>query len=81
LIEFIVKYWLEVLFGLLCAGISFAVKHHYKLITQQRKDKEKSLLEKIDDKFDKQTENMKTQMASCYATLSDRIEERDAKLL
>jgi len=31
MIDFIVKYWLEVLFTLICAGLAFLAKHYYSL--------------------------------------------------
>ena len=51
LIDFIVKYWVEVLFGLICGGIAFTVRHHIKLIIEEKKRQNENLLNKIDDKF------------------------------
>jgi len=31
MIEFITKYWLEVIFGIIVSILSFAVKHYYGL--------------------------------------------------
>ncbi len=58
LIDFIVKYWVEVLFGLICGGVAFVVRHHVKLIIADRKRHETDLLTSIDKKFDKQNEHM-----------------------
>jgi hypothetical protein len=31
MIDFIAKYWLEVIFSLIIAGVSFLAKHYYSL--------------------------------------------------
>jgi len=52
LIEFITKYWLEVLFSLICGGAAFIIKHHIKLIIADRKRHEKDLMDAMMNKLD-----------------------------
>ena len=52
LIEFITKYWLEVLFSLICGGAAFIIKHHIKLIIEDRKRHEADLIKAMTDKLD-----------------------------
>jgi len=52
LIEWIAKYWLEVLFGLVCAGVGWTVRHHIKLLLKDKQRHEDDMLGAIDKKFD-----------------------------
>ena len=81
LIEFLVKYWLEVVFGLVCAGVSFVARHYYKLVKDKKKTEQQKVLDSIDKKFEKQTEAMASQMGSCYANMNQLLAQRDEKLL
>ena len=79
LIDFIVKYWVEVLFGLICGGIAFTVRHHVKLIIADKKRHEDDMLKAIDVKFDEQREGMKQQMSECYANLIQVVQESEER--
>ena len=52
LFEWFTKYWLEVLFGLICSGIALSVRHHIKLYIEEKRHREQDMLNKIDNKFD-----------------------------
>lgn len=62
MLEWIAKYWLEVLFGLIVAGMGVALKEiwkMYKTVQGQEHDKEKKeILEIVDEKIDAQNEKM-----------------------
>lgn len=84
--EFILKYWVEVLFGIVVTGGGFLLKHHFKLFkenldhkTEERDDK---LLEKmtkvltasnktIQDSIDKLRSDTKDDIDGVYAELVD----------
>jgi len=53
------KYWLEVLFTLICTGAAFVVRHHVGLIKKDKENHEKKIFETIDHKFDEQHNGMK----------------------
>ena len=73
LIDFIVKYWVEVLFGLISGVIAFIVRHHFKLIVKDRKRHETDLLDSIDKKFEKQNDYMTNQIKECYSNLTNVV--------
>lgn len=79
--EWILKYWLEALFGVLCAGISVFFKHYYKKIADRRKFKQDQLNKSLDEKFENQQKDLQKQMKACYTELSASIQERDERLL
>lgn len=62
--DFILKYWVEVVFGLIVSGLSFACRRYWKLWRaeqQHQKTEEQEtfyngILEKIDERFEKMDE-------------------------
>lgn len=58
--EFILKYWVEVVFGLIVSGLSFACRRYWKLWraeqqyqkTEEQKAFYNGILEKIDERFE-----------------------------
>jgi hypothetical protein len=52
LFEWIARYWLEVLFTLICSGAAFLIRHHIKLMIDDRKRRQDEMLKAIDNKFD-----------------------------
>lgn len=79
LIEFITKYWLEVVFSLICGGAAFVIKHHIKLIIEDRKRHEKDLIDAMTNKLDEQKVNMEKQITACHGKLLDTIQTYDEK--
>lgn len=49
--EFILKYWVEVLFGIVVTGGGFLLKHHFKLFKEsldnKMEDRDDKLLDKV----------------------------------
>ena len=79
LIDFIVKYWVEVVFSLICGAVAFVVRHHVKLIIADKKRHEEDVLKAIDTKFDEQKTDMKEQMSECYANLISVVKESEER--
>lgn len=47
LVEWIARYWLEVLFGLICAGFGLFFKNYIKLLKKQREDDKKAMQDEL----------------------------------
>ena len=77
--EFIAKYWLEVLFGLICSGVAFSVKHHLKLAKTDKERHEQDIIHAIEAKMDAQKTEMKEQMENCHNNLVEVVKEYDEK--
>lgn len=84
--EFILKYWVEVLFGIVVTGGGFLLKHHFKLFKEsldhKMKERDDKLLEKmtkvltasnktIQDSIDKLRSDTKDDIDGVYAELVD----------
>jgi len=41
---FIAKYWIEVLFGLVCAAVAWVARHYVQLIKKERKNHENEII-------------------------------------
>lgn len=52
------KYWLEVLFGFIVAGIGVFFKYFWKLVKQDREQHDRNLVEQIGKKMDDQHQNI-----------------------
>ena len=79
MLEWIAKYWLEVVFTLICSGAAFVIRHHVKLIVNDKKRRQDDLLESIDKKFDDHKNDMKEQMSECYSNLISVVNESNEK--
>lgn len=74
--EFILKYWVEVMFGLIVSGLSFACRRYWKLWRaeqQHQKTEEQEafyngILEKIDERFEKMNER--------FEALDNKVEQK-----
>lgn len=74
--EFILKYWVEVMFGLIVSGLSFACRRYWKLWRaeqQHQKTEEQEafyngILEKIDERFEKMDER--------FEALDNKVEQK-----
>ena len=64
MLEWIAKYWLEVLFGGILSGLTFVIRHHLKLIRDTREQHNKDLMDKIDDRFTEQKNEIKAELNS-----------------
>ena len=63
MLEWLAKYWLEVLFGGVLSIGAFMFKHHLKLIRDAREQHDKDLITTIDKKLDKQKDEVQEQLA------------------
>lgn len=66
--EFILKYWVEVLFGIVVTGGGFLLKHHFKLFKE-------SLDHKMEERDDKLLEKMTKMLTACNKTIQDSIDK------
>lgn len=65
--EFILKYWVEVLFGIVVTGGGFLLKHHFKLFKE-------SLDHKMEERDDKLLEKMTKVLTASNQTIQDSID-------
>ena len=80
--EFILKYWVEVIFGLIVSGLSFACRRYWKLWrTEQQHQKTEEqeafydgILEKIDERFEKIDERFE-EMNNRITALDNKVEK------
>ena len=75
MLDFIVKYWLEVAFGLVCATVAWFARHYIKLLEEKKKDHEDEIVQAIEDKMDKQYDKTQEQMDACYKRLEGKIND------
>lgn len=81
--EFILKYWVEVVFGLIVSGLSFACRRYWKLWRaeqQYQKTKEQEafydgILEKIDERFEKMNERFE-ETNNRITALDNKVEKK-----
>ena len=80
--EFILKYWVEVVFGLIVSGLSFACRRYWKLWrteqqyqkTEEQKAFYDGILEKIDERFEKMNERFE-EMNNRITALDNKVEK------
>ena len=66
--EFILKYWVEVLFGIIVTVGGFLLKHHFKLLKE-------SLDHKMEERDDKLLEKMTKLLAASNKTIQESIDK------
>ena len=66
--EFILKYWVEVLFGIVVTGGGFLLKHHFKLFKE-------SLDHKMEERDDKLFEKMTKVLTASNKAIQDSIDK------
>ena len=68
MLDFIVTYWLEFLFGLIAAAVTFLIKKYYnlqkKVHSQQRDNFEEEIIEAINSSLKKEQEKTNKEIAS-----------------
>ena len=85
--EFILKYWVEVVFGLIVSGLSFACRRYWKLWraeqqyqkTEEQKAFYNGILEKIDERFEKMNERFE-EIDKRFEETNNRITALDNKV-
>lgn len=80
LLDFIIKYWLEVAFGLVCGAMVWFVKKYMQLIKDEKGNHEKTLINTIQNKMDEQYNKTQNQMNDCYKNLFGLIEQQGKEL-
>ena len=83
MLEFILKYWVEVVFGLIVSGLSFACRRYWKLWReeqQHQKTEEQEafydgILEKIDERFEKMNERFE-ETNNRITALDNKVEQK-----
>lgn len=78
--DFVVKYWLEILFGLVVSGVSFLVKHHLKLMQDSQKQHEQEMLDAIHNENKAQEERIDKKFEEFDRRLEQDREETSAKM-
>lgn len=81
--EFILKYWVEVVFGLIVSGLSFACRRYWKLWraeqqyqkTEEQKAFYNDILEKIDERFEKMNERFE-ETNNRITALDNKVEQK-----
>ena len=66
--EFILKYWVEVLFGIIVTGGGFLLKHHFKLFKE-------SLDHKMEERDDKLLDKMTKVLTASNKTIQDALDK------
>ena len=84
--EFILKYWVEVVFGLIVSGLSFACRRYWKLWreeqqhqkTEEQKAFYNDILEKIDERFE-ETNNRITALDNKVEKVRKDVQSSEAQ--
>ena len=75
MLEFIVKYWLEVAFGLVCASIAWLARHYVKLLEEKKKSQQKEIIDTMKQGLEDHKQQMKTDMAQCSSDMMRVLKE------
>lgn len=70
LLDFIIKYWLEILFGLITTGATLFAKRIYSLYKSEKKTKEKIII----DEFDKKIQSFYVKTQQDNEAIAQRID-------
>ena len=68
MVEFILKYWVEVLFGIVVTGGGFLLRHHFKLFKE-------SIDHKMENHDDKLLDKVAKLLAASNKTIQDSIDK------
>lgn len=84
MLEWIAKYWLEALFGVIVSGLTFMVKRYIKMTRESQegaqKEHDKALLQTIDTKFEEQNTNINTSLRNFDQRLEDQKTDMQAQM-
>ena len=78
--EFIAKYWIEVVFSLVCAGVAWVVKFLLKSINIEREAHDKKLIETMKQGLEAGNNQMKEDMAACSTKMMQMLSEQTEAL-
>lgn len=75
MLDFIIKYWLEVAFGLVCGAIAWLAKKYIAMSKTEKQNHEDKLISTIQNKMDSQYDKTQKQMDACYNRLENKISD------
>lgn len=81
MIDFILKYWIEFIFGLFVTGASILLKHHLKLFKQELKRERDDLVSEIKKAYEAKDEEMRKAYESKDEDLCKEISNIKAGVL
>ena len=76
LLEWFVKYWLQVAFGLMCAAVAWLARRFVKLSQKEKQDHEEDIIATIKNEMKEQYNKTQQQMDECYKKLNSLIEKQ-----
>ena len=74
MIEWIAKYWLEVLFGLIVAGMGLVIKKIWNMYKNAQTTRQKEEREEISQEIDKKIEEQNERMAKADERITNEIQ-------
>lgn len=75
MLDFVIKYWLEVAFGLICGALAWFVKKYMKLYNESKNAHEASIISTIKEEMDNQYQKTQSQIDNSYQRLEDKIND------
>lgn len=75
MLDFIIKYWLEVAFGLVCGAVAWLAKKYVTMSKTEKENHEASILTTIKKQMDSQYDKTQKQMDNCYNRLEAKISD------
>lgn len=75
MLDFIIKYWLEVAFGLVCGAVAWLAKKYITMSKTEKENHETAIITTIQEKMDDQYDKTQEQMDVCYNRLNNKISE------
>lgn len=88
MLDFIIKYWLEVLFGLIVAGLAYFARHYYNLWKEsqnaQKEKMQEEILQKIQEDYEKDMNEMRAtidQLGKVVLAVQGKQFKNDCKIL
>ena len=52
MIQFIIKYWIQVFFGIVVTGLGMCIKHYYKIVQAYKKNEQNILINQIKEEVE-----------------------------
>ncbi len=80
MIEFITKYWLEVIFGIIVSILSFAVKHYYSLWKEPQETKKNEFWTQVKTELKEENKTMLAQQATLLNSEDAKLQEAIMKV-
>lgn len=75
MLDFIIKYWLEVAFGLVCGAVAWLAKKYIAMSKTEKENHETAIITTIQKKMDDQYDKTQEQMDACYSRLDNKISD------